>query len=239
MLVIKNLSKSFKNKTVLDDITLSLPAGQVAVFVGPSGVGKSTLLRILAKLETPTKGTVSIDGAAVDFVNPQSSHDIGMVFQGFNLFDHLTVERNVTLAPEKVLGLGAEEARARALELLSKFGLLEKALMPVSSLSGGQRQRLAIVRALAMRPKVLCMDEPTSALDPMLTGFVANEIQQLAHQGYTVLVTTHDKSLVEKLDAHLYLMSAGRIVEHAQTKDLKNSAQAYPYLRAFLQGQEV
>lgn len=238
MLVIKNLSKQFGDRLVLNNVDLTVKPGEVAVLVGPSGVGKSTLMRILCKLEKPNSGNVIINDKTLDFASSQPSHDVGMVFQNFNLFDHLSVERNVTLALEKVLNVPEEKSKAIADELLQKFGLLDKAHMPVGSLSGGQRQRLAIVRALAMKPKVLCLDEPTSALDPMLTGFVAQEIQDLAAAGLIVLVTTHDKSLVERLNASLYLMKAGRIVEHAPTQTIKQEPQNYPLLTAFLKGEE-
>jgi ABC-type polar amino acid transport system ATPase subunit len=211
MLKIEKLSKSFNGKKILDDVSLSVDKGQIAVLLGQSGVGKSTLLRILNNLETLDSGTVILNGKLLDLAKIAQDHTIGMVFQQFNLFDHLTVEQNITLALEKVIGKSKEEANKIALQLLKHFGLADKADKYISQLSGGQKQRLAIARTLALKPKVVCLDEPTSALDPLLTSYVAQNIQQLADEGYIILVASHDIALLDKLKCTIYLMDDCRI----------------------------
>jgi len=184
MLEIKNLSKKINGKTILDDISLHVPRGQIAFLLGPSGVGKSTLLRILNNLEHFDSGSIFLDGNQLDLNNVNRDHTVGMVFQHFNLFDNLTVKENITLPLEKILGKKKQEVDKIAKELLKYYGLQGLENNHTSRLSGGQKQRLAIARTVAMKPKVICFDEPTSALDPLLTGFVSQIINQLAREGY-------------------------------------------------------
>lgn len=238
MLKIDQLTKSFGTKKILNNISLTVHKGEIAVFLGSSGVGKSTLLRILNNLETVNSGSIMLDNKQLDLTTINTTHTVGMVFQHFNLFDHLTVEQNITLPLEKVLKKNGAEAKKIAHHLLNRYGLLDKNNKYASQLSGGQKQRLAIARAIAMEPKIICLDEPTSALDPVLTSYVANNIQQLAIDGYIVLVATHDTDLIEKLNCTIYLMSEGNIIETAQSNDLKNNPDHYPRIKKFIAGYE-
>jgi ABC-type polar amino acid transport system ATPase subunit len=238
MLKIKNLNKSFKNKRIINDISFSVDKGEIALFLGSSGVGKSTLLRILNNLETIDSGCLSLDNKSLNLATVNATHAIGMVFQHFNLFDHLTVEQNITLPLEKVLRYSSSQAQTIAHNLLQRYGLEEKKNTYASQLSGGQKQRLAIARAIAMKPEVICLDEPTSALDPVLTSYVAQNIQQLADDGYIVLVATHDTDLLSKLNCTIYLMSEGALVESAQSHNLKDNPNNFPLIKKFIAGHE-
>lgn len=234
MLIIKNLSKKYKNTVVLDEVSLRVDKGEIALLLGQSGVGKSTLLRILNGLDAADSGTVTVDGIQVDLTGTKNNLAIGMIFQQWNLFDHLTVEENITLPLEKVLHISKMEAHTHAQKLLKHYGLESKTNDSIMQLSGGQKQRLAIARALALNPKVLCADEPTSALDPLLTHFVAKNIQQLAQEGLTVLVASHDTALISQLQCTIYLMKSGKIVETAQSDDFCTARQQYPLIHEFV-----
>ncbi len=236
MLKINDITKTFGSKKVLDGISLQVNTGEVAVLLGSSGVGKSTLLRVLNNLETAERGTIHFNDMTLDIPTLHQKHLVGMVFQQFNLFEHLTVERNITLGLEKVLGKTAAQAHEIATQLLTHYGLADKANAPISSLSGGQKQRLAIARTVAMRPAIICMDEPTSALDPLLTTHVANTIQGLAHEGYIVLVATHDTGLLDKLECTIYLMKDGKIIESAHNSAFKKQPEKYPEIARFVSG---
>jgi len=238
MLKIDQLTKSFGTKKILNNVSLTVQKGEIAVFLGSSGVGKSTLLRILNNLETVNSGTISLDNRPLDLTTITTTHTVGMVFQHFNLFDHLTVEENITLPLEKVVKKNPIEAKKIAHHLLQRYGLLDKNNKYAFQLSGGQKQRLAIARAIAMEPKIICLDEPTSALDPVLTSYVANNIQQLATDGYIVLVATHDTDLLAKLNCTIYLMREGAIVETARSQALQENPDAFPKIKKFIAGHE-
>lgn len=237
MLNIKNVSKKFNEKTILDNLSLQVKEGEIAVLLGASGVGKSTILRILNNLEKMDKGKLYFNNKEIDLKTVNKTHLIGMVPQLFNLFEHLTVEQNITLVLEKVLGKRKKNAKKIAMQLLHLFGLESLANKFVSQLSGGQKQRLAIARALSVKPKIICMDEPTSSLDPLLTTHVANNIQQLADKGYIVLVATHDTALLEKLPCTIYLMDKGKIIESATSIEYFKNKEAYPLLNKFVSGE--
>ena len=238
MLKIKNLSKKFGNKIILNDLSLQVGRGRIAVLLGASGVGKSTFLRVLNNLESIDSGTVELDDKKLDLASVNQSHTVGIVFQHFNLFEHLTVLQNITLALNLVTNNSQTEIQIIAEDLLQRYGLLDKANAMTSQLSGGQKQRLAIARTLALKPTVVCMDEPTSALDPLLTNYVANNIKTLADQGYIVLVATHDTSLLAKLPCTIYLMKNGTIVESVDSADFFSNQKRYPDLAMFISGQE-
>lgn len=235
MLVLKQVTKQFDGKTVLDHINLEVRKGSIALLLGSSGVGKSTVLRVLCGLETIDSGTITLDGTLLT----QASHHIGMVFQQFNLFSHLTVIENITLPLEKVLGYSHKTAQLLALELLHKYGLADKATLCVKRLSGGQKQRVALIRALVLKPDVICFDEPTSALDPILTTQVAETIAQLAHDGFTILVTTHDTMLVEKLPCTVHLMKKGVIVESAPSYNYLQDPDRWRQINSFIKGHQT
>ena len=236
MLQIKKLNKSFDNKKVVVDVSFSVNPGEVAIFLGASGVGKSTLLRILNNLEHPNSGTIELDGKPLDMSVAHRQQKVGMVFQSFNLFPHLTVEENITLALEQVLGKSKAEAQKIAYDLLKKYDLLDKKDTFPAGLSGGQKQRLALMRTLAVKPAIVCLDEPTSALDPMLTNYVAQTIMKLAKDGYIVLVATHDTTLLDKLDCTINLMKDGTIIETAPSKLFFKNKKSYPHINAFVLG---
>ena len=200
MLAITNLSKKFGNKQIIENFNVTLDAGDILALVGPSGGGKTTLLRCISGLETMDEGTITIEGVAVDPKAHQVGEQrIGIVFQDFNLFPHLSILDNLILAPVEVLKQERQEATDKALVLLATLGLADKALQYPFSLSGGQKQRVAIARALLMEPKVLCYDEPTSALDPALRDSVAETILSLKQNGVTQIVVTHDHQFAEKI----------------------------------------
>lgn len=232
MLEIKNLTKTFGNKVVLNHISLSVRAGEIAFLLGSSGVGKSTLLRILNNLETYDSGAIMLNNKPLAL----NLHAVGMVFQQFNLFDHMTVERNITFALEKVAKKTAAQAKNIACSLLNKYGLADKALLRINQLSGGQKQRLAIARSVALTPYVLCLDEPTSALDPLLTKHVSRSIQDLAKEGYIVLVASHDTSLLGLLDCTIYLMDKGTIIQSADSKEFRSHEEEFPLIKQFIDG---
>ncbi len=238
MLSITNLSKKFNSTYILHNISLAVGQGHIAVLLGPSGVGKSTLLRVLNGLETPDSGTVTLDNKELNLQAITTTHTIGMVFQQFNLFEHMTVEQNITFPLEKAMGLSPHTAHQQAHQLLKKYHLEDKAKVYASQLSGGQKQRLAIARTLALKPKVICMDEPTSALDPLLTSYVAQSIEELAREKYIVLVASHDTKLIEQLPCTIYLMGHGTIVETAESKDFWAHPDRYPRIQQFVQGKK-
>lgn len=236
MLNIDKISKNIKGKKILKDISLTAAAGQVTFLLGESGTGKSTLLRILNALETYDSGTITVDNKKLDAAHVHVT--VNLVFQHFNLFPHLTVLENITLALKHVHHKTAHEAERIARTLLEKYKLTDKADASVSSLSGGQKQRLAIARAVATNPYVICLDEPTSALDPFLTSHVAQQIQQLADEGRIVLVATHDMNLVMNSNVHgtVHLMQQGEIIESASTEEIKADAKKFKHLSIFMKG---
>ena len=214
MIKIKGLKKSFGNKEVLHGIDLHITPGEVVVIIGPSGCGKSTLLRCINRLEEPTEGSIEIENVVVDEKNIDSVRTkVGMVFQRFNLFPHLTIEQNIMLAPVKVLGQSEDEARATAQKLLERVGLGDRGKAYPPQLSGGQQQRVAIARALAMKPDVMLFDEPTSALDPEMVKEVLNVMKELAREGMTMLCVTHEMGFAREVGTRVLFCSEGMVLE--------------------------
>lgn len=236
MLKICNLTKKFQNKTVIDDVSFSVQRGQIACLLGSSGVGKSTLLRVLNNLEKFDSGTLLLDEKPLDITNVNKNHTVGMVFQQFNLFPHLTAKENITLALMHAQNVPYDKANNQAIALLTEYGLADKANIYPLQLSGGQKQRLALARMLALEPKIICLDEPTSALDPLLTTHVANVITELAHKGLIVLVATHDTTLLEKLSCTIHLMKHGKIIESAESVEYIHNKHKYPSINSFITG---
>ncbi len=232
MLICKNVSKFFNKKPILHNISLALPRGSLSVFIGSSGVGKSTLLRILCSLETYDTGSITIDDKPLR----HQDHTIGMVFQHFNLFSNMNVITNITLPLEKILGYAPKTAQLLAMELLHKYDLADKATLCIKKLSGGQKQRLAVARTLALKPDIICFDEPTSALDPSLTMHMISTITDLSSQGFTIIIASHDTLLLEKLPCMLYLLKQGSIIETAQSSELQNNPLQFPLIYNFIKG---
>lgn len=225
MIEIKNLSKSFGQQEVLHDISMNVSEGEVVALIGASGSGKSTLLRCVNLLETPNSGKIIVDDVDItaSFNIDEYRTKVGMIFQSFNLFPHLNVLKNCTLAQIKVLKRSVKEAEAIALENLKKVGMLDFAQMNVTKLSGGQKQRVAIARALCMNPKILLLDEPTSALDPELVGEVLDVIKALAQSGLTMLIVTHEMSFAKDVADKVVFMDQGVVVEAAHPSILFNN----------------
>ncbi|MEK3887185.1 amino acid ABC transporter ATP-binding protein [Bacillus sp. FSL K6-3431] len=236
MISVKNLKKSFGTNEVLKDISVEVKPQEVVVVIGPSGSGKSTFIRCLNLLESVTGGNVIVTGK--DLTDKKTDindirKNVGMVFQHFNLFPHKTILENITLAPINVRGLKKPEAEEKALELLAKVGLSDKAYEYPNSLSGGQKQRVAIARALAMEPKVLLFDEPTSALDPEMVGEVLEVIKQLAREGMTMIVVTHEMGFAREVGDRVIFMDNGYIVEENEPVKLFSNPQ-HERTQAFL-----
>ncbi len=228
MIKVKGLVKNFGKLNVLKDINTDIKKGEVVVVIGPSGSGKSTFLRCLNLLEEPTAGEIIFEekkvtdkGANIDLLR----QNIGMVFQQFNLFPHMTVLENVTLAPIKLKKISKEEAEKIAMDLLKQVGLEDKAGAYPNQLSGGQKQRIAIVRALAMSPDVMLFDEPTSALDPEMVGEVLEVMKKLAKEGMTMIVVTHEMGFAREVGTRLMFMDGGNIVEEGVPKDIFDNPQ--------------
>ena len=216
MIDVKHLSKSFGDHLVLDDISEHIHPGEKVVVIGPSGSGKSTFLRCLNLLEIPTKGSITFDGTEI--TDPKVDIDrirrqMGMVFQHFNLFPNMTIRKNITLAPVQTGLMKQAQADQQAMELLRRVGLEDKADSYPNQLSGGQKQRIAIVRALAMKPKLMLFDEPTSALDPEMVGEVLDVMKQLAQEGMTMVVVTHEMGFAREVGDRVLFMADGKIVE--------------------------
>lgn len=228
MIKVEDLHKRFRHLHVLKGITTEIKQGEVVCIIGPSGSGKSTFLRCLNLLEKPSSGHIYIEGvdvsdqALID-VNEVRA-EVGMVFQRFNLFPHKTALENITIAPIKVRGLSQEEAESRAMELLDRVGLRHKAGAYPEQLSGGQQQRIAIARALAMRPKALLFDEPTSALDPEMIQEVLDVMKNLAHEGMTMAVVTHEMGFAREVGHRVLFMDEGQILEEGTPADVFNNA---------------
>ena len=216
MFQISHLVKEFNSVPAVNDVTTKIDRGEVVFIVGPSGSGKSTFLRCLNLLETPTKGTITFEGT--DITDPKTDinlvrRQMGMVFQHFNLFPNMTVKKNITLAPVQTGRMKQEEADKLAMELLERVNLVEKADAYPNQLSGGQKQRIAIVRALAMKPKLMLFDEPTSALDPEMVGEVLDVMKQLAQEGMTMVVVTHEMGFAREVGDRVLFMADGKILE--------------------------
>ena len=216
MIDVNHLTKAFGKNLVLDDISEHIEQGEKVVIIGPSGSGKSTFLRCLNLLETPTSGTITFEGTVI--TDPKVDIDtirrqMGMVFQHFNLFPNMTIRRNITLAPVKTKLMSQEEADAEAEKLLDRVGLKDRADSYPAQLSGGQKQRIAIVRALAMKPKLMLFDEPTSALDPEMVGEVLDVMKELANEGMTMVVVTHEMGFAREVGSRVLFMDGGHILE--------------------------
>ena len=237
MIDIKHLTKTFEDGvTVLDDISEHIYPGEKVVILGPSGSGKSTFLRCLNLMEQPTSGTITFNGAEV--TDPKADIDkirqgLGMVFQHFNLFPNMTVQKNITLAPVRTGRMTQAQADDMAQQLLQRVGLLEKANAYPNQLSGGQKQRIAIVRALAMNPTALLFDEPTSALDPEMVGEVLSVMKELAEEGMTMVVVTHELGFAREVASRVMFMDGGKIVEQGTPDEIFDHPK-HPRLQEFL-----
>ncbi|MBQ4089523.1 MAG: amino acid ABC transporter ATP-binding protein [Clostridia bacterium] len=230
LISVKGLSKHFNQGKLhaLDNVTTDIQKGQVVVVIGPSGSGKSTFLRTLNLLEMPTAGQIIFDG--VDIADRKVNINIhrqkmGMVFQHFNLFPHMTILRNMTIAPMKLRKLSKAQAEEKAMALLERVGLADRANAYPSQLSGGQKQRIAIVRALCMEPEVMLFDEPTSALDPEMVGEVLEVMKNLAHEGMTMVVVTHEMGFAREVGNRVIFMDQGRIIEDNTPEEIFNNPQ--------------
>lgn len=216
MIDVEHLTKAFGNHVVLDDITEHIDQGEKVVIIGPSGSGKSTFLRCLNLLENPTKGKIIFEGTVVNDRKTDINavrRQMGMVFQHFNLFPNMTIRKNITLAPVQTKLMSQEEADKTAMALLDRVGLKDRADSYPAQLSGGQKQRIAIVRALAMKPKLMLFDEPTSALDPEMVGEVLEVMKELAHEGMTMVVVTHEMGFAREVGTRVLFMDGGKILE--------------------------
>jgi polar amino acid transport system ATP-binding protein len=236
VIVTKNLKKAFGDHMVLNGIDETIEKGEKVVVIGPSGSGKSTFLRCLNLLEEPTEGEVWFEGNNITDKKTDINKlrcKMGMVFQQFNLFPHLSVLENITLAPVKLGLMTKEEAEIKAMELLNRIGLTQKAEAYPNQLSGGQKQRIAIVRALAMNPDVMLFDEPTSALDPEMVGEVLDLMAQLADEGMTMVVVTHEMRFAKKVATRILFMDEGKIVEQNNPEDFFKNPN-HPRLKEFL-----
>lgn len=236
MISVKDLHKSFGGVTVLDGISTQVERGDVVCIIGPSGSGKSTFLRCLNRLETPDSGQILLDG--VDLTDPRTDLDqqrmkMGMVFQQFNLFPHMTVLKNLTMAPMLLKKESQQTAEQRAMTMLDRVGLADRAGEYPARLSGGQKQRIAIVRALCMEPEVLLFDEPTSALDPEMVGEVLDVMKELAQSGMTMVVVTHEMGFAREVASRVLFMDQGVIMEENRPGALFENPQS-PRLRSFL-----
>ena len=234
---VEHVIKQFEGGvTALNDCSLSIARGEVVAIIGPSGSGKSTMLRCLNLLEQPTSGKVLVDG--VDITGPKVNLDLhrrkmGMVFQHFNLFPNMTVKKNITLAPVRLKLKSQAEAEKTAMKLLERVGLADKADTYPAMLSGGQKQRIAIVRALAMEPEVMLFDEPTSALDPEMVGEVLDVMKQLAHEGMTMVVVTHEMGFAREVADRVLFMDGGSILEEGTPAQIFDDPQN-PRTKLFL-----
>ena len=225
LIQVENLRKYYKDGEIkaLDGVNADIRKGKVVVVIGPSGSGKSTFLRCLNLLEVPTSGTIRLDGA--DITDPKNDINLyrqkmGMVFQHFNLFPHMTILKNMTLAPVKLLHRSQAEAEKKAMELLTRVGLADRAGSYPSQLSGGQKQRVAIVRALMMEPEVMLFDEPTSALDPEMVGEVLEVMRDLAKDGMTMVVVTHEMGFAKEVANHVMFMADGKLLEEGSPEEI-------------------
>lgn len=230
MIEIEHLKKSFGKKEVLKDISAVLNKEQVISIIGPSGSGKSTFLRCLNVLETPSSGKVIFEGKDLTHIGEKELDELrekmGMVFQSFNLFPNMNVVENIKLAPMKVKGVSEKEAQTKAMELLEKVGLADRASQFPSSLSGGQQQRVAIARALAMDPEVMLFDEPTSALDPEMVGEVLKTMQDLANSGMTMVIVTHEMGFAKEVSDEVWFMADGYLQEKGSPEEIFDHPQS-------------
>ncbi len=237
MIEVKNLEKSFGELYILKGITTTIEKGEKVVIIGPSGSGKSTFLRCLNRLETPTSGSICFEGQDLTQISEKKLYAVrekmGMVFQHFHLFPHLTIQRNITLAPVKLGLMSQKEADENATSLLKKVGLADKADQYPNQLSGGQKQRIAIARSLAMNPDVILFDEPTSALDPEMVGEVLGLMRELADEGMTMVVVTHEMGFAREVASRVMFMDEGRIMEENSPEEFFGNPQN-PRLREFL-----
>ncbi len=238
LIKVTDLQKHYKGGEIkaLDGVSVDINEGEVIVIIGPSGSGKSTLLRSLNLLEFPTGGSIVFDG--VEITDPKIDINIhrqkmGMVFQHFNLFPHMSILKNLTIAPIKLLKVDKAEAEKKALELLDRVGLKDRAHAYPSQLSGGQKQRIAIVRSLCMSPQVMLFDEPTSALDPEMVGEVLDVMKELAHQGMTMAVVTHEMGFAREVGTRVIFMDEGKIIEQGTPDEIFNNPQS-DRLKGFL-----
>ena len=238
LIQVENLQKYYKGGEIkaLDGVNADIRRGKVVVVIGPSGSGKSTFLRCLNLLEIPTGGTIRLDGT--DITDPKNDINLyrqkmGMVFQHFNLFPHMTILKNMTLAPVKLLHRSQAEAEKKAMELLARVGLADRANSYPSQLSGGQKQRVAIVRALMMEPEVMLFDEPTSALDPEMVGEVLEVMRDLAGDGMTMVVVTHEMGFAKEVANHVMFMADGKLLEEGSPEEIFSHPRN-PRLQAFL-----
>ena len=238
LISVKDVKKYYNGDAIkaLDGVSADISRGEVVVIIGPSGSGKSTFLRCLNLLDVPTAGHILFEGT--DITDPKTDINVhrqkmGMVFQQFNLFPHMTVLKNMTLAPTKVLKKSTEEAEAKAMELLRRVGLEDRANAYPSQLSGGQKQRIAIVRALCMDPDVMLFDEPTSALDPEMVGEVLDVMKQLARDGMTMVVVTHEMGFAKEVGSRVIFMDEGKIIEENKPSEIFDNPKS-DRLRGFL-----